>query len=78
MNLTYLRQWAEPDGDNDQLFGVRMEVQSLIRAYERDQEKLGRYQTALDLIACPARPDGTYNRDRRACELLAKQALNNE
>lgn len=32
-------------------------------------------QSALDLIASPARPDGTYNRDRRACELLARETL---
>lgn len=32
-------------------------------------------QSALQLIASPARADGTYNRDRRACELLAREAL---
>lgn len=32
-------------------------------------------QSALQLIASPVRPDGTYNRDRRACELLAREAL---
>lgn len=30
---------------------------------------------ALTRIATPVRPDGTYNLDRRACELLAKDAL---
>lgn len=30
---------------------------------------------ALELISSPERPDGTYNRDRRACELLAKEAI---
>lgn len=34
-----------------------------------------RLREALELIAAPMRPDGTYNRDRRACELLAKEAL---
>ena len=32
-------------------------------------------EAALELIAAPARPDGTYNRDRRACEQLAREAL---
>lgn len=32
-------------------------------------------RSALQLIAAPVRPDGTYNRDRRACELVAAQAL---
>lgn len=31
--------------------------------------------SALELIATPPRPDGTYNRSRQACELLAKQTL---
>lgn len=38
-------------------------------------EALHAAQSALDLIAAPARADGTYNRDRRACELLAREAL---
>lgn len=32
-------------------------------------------QAALELISAPVRPDGTYNRDRHACELLARGAL---
>lgn len=31
--------------------------------------------SALQLIAQSIRPDGTYNRDRKACELLAKETL---
>ena len=30
---------------------------------------------ALDLIAAPPRPDGTYNRCREACEQVAKKAI---
>lgn len=75
MNLAYLKQWAEPDGDSDQLFTLRMEVQSLIRAYEKGETRLANHRAALELIATPMRPDGTYNRDRRACELLAKETL---
>lgn len=30
---------------------------------------------ALELIAAPMRPDGTWNRDREACRLLAAEAL---
>lgn len=36
---------------------------------------LGEAQSALELIAAPARPDGTFNRDRRACGSLAREAL---
>lgn len=31
--------------------------------------------SALELIAQSVRPDGTYNRDRKACELLARETL---
>ena len=30
---------------------------------------------ALMLIAAPMRPDGTWNRDRKACQELAREAL---
>ena len=38
-------------------------------------EESSRYKAALELIAAPKRPDGTYNRCREACEQLAKEAL---
>lgn len=34
-----------------------------------------RLRAALAMIATPRRPDGTYNRDRAACEALARAAL---
>jgi hypothetical protein len=34
-------------------------------------------EAALELIAVGKRPDGTYNRCREACELVAKEALRN-
>ncbi len=33
-------------------------------------------RAALELIACPMRPDGSYNRDRAACGTLAREAFN--
>jgi len=38
-------------------------------------EALATAQSALQLVATPVRPDGTYNYDRRACEKLAGKAL---
>lgn len=38
-------------------------------------EIAGKLATALELIAAGERPDGTYNRSRKACEVLAKHAL---
>ena len=34
-----------------------------------------RFEGALELIAAPRRPDGTYNRSREACEELARKVL---
>lgn len=36
-----------------------------------------RFRDALMLIAAPQRPDGTWNRERAACQKLALDALNN-
>lgn len=36
---------------------------------------LAEAQATLELIACPVRPDGTYNRGREACEALARDTL---
>ena len=38
-------------------------------------EIAGKLAAALELIAAGERPDGTYNRSRKACEVLAKHAL---
>jgi|GEM_PF-1493303 len=45
---------------------------------ERDDARadVARLRAALELIASPMRPDGTYNRDRAACGTLASEALN--
>lgn len=37
--------------------------------------KLAEYESALNLVAAPKRPDGTFNRDREACQKLAADAL---
>jgi hypothetical protein len=37
--------------------------------------EIARLREALELIASPKQPDGTYNRSREACEQLAKEAL---
>ena len=50
-------------------------------AYTEYQESLelfkvvSRLENALQLIATPMRPDGTWNRDREACRQLAQDAL---
>jgi hypothetical protein len=44
------------------------DVDSLVAENERLRQ-------ALELIAAPKKPDGTYNRDRETCEQVAKAAL---
>lgn len=39
------------------------------------EQALAEAVAALELIAMPARPDGTYNRGREACEQLARSTL---
>jgi len=38
-------------------------------------ERIGQLEVALETIATPMRPDGTWNRDREACRQLAQDAL---
>lgn len=51
-----------------QLMHLNCNLSEVTSEYER-------YRRALEQIAAPKRPDGTYNRCREACELLARQAL---
>ncbi len=51
------------------------EVGALKTENERLNNALEVAAYTLGLIASPMRPDGTYNRDRRACEQLARDAL---
>jgi len=37
--------------------------------------EIERLRSALELIAAPQRPDGTWNRDREECRRLACEAL---
>ena len=39
-------------------------------------QDITRMHSALELIAAPMRPDGTFNRDRAACGSIAREALN--
>jgi hypothetical protein len=41
----------------------------------REREQLATLRAALELIATPIRPDGTWNRDRASCQTLALIAL---
>ena len=54
------------------------EIAEKYRRVSELQTEVARLRQALELIACPKRPDGTYNRGREACELLAKDALKAE
>lgn len=38
-------------------------------------DEIERLRAALEIIASPMRPDGTWNRDREACQQLAEKVL---
>lgn len=59
----------------DEIDRLRAELELCCELKRDYQERAARAYEALEIIATPARPDGTYNRDRRACELLARDAL---
>ena len=42
---------------------------------EQLEIQLAKAESALVLIATPMRPDGTWNRDREACRVLAAETL---
>jgi hypothetical protein len=47
-----------------------------VRSYtKRLEDRLAQAQSALELIASPKRPDGTWNRDREACRDLAAKTI---
>lgn len=49
--------------------GCAQETEALLR------DKLSACFAALDLIASPMRPDGTHNRDREACGVIAREVI---
>jgi len=54
---------------------MEKEIPELRRALEKALAERDRLRAALDLIAVPMRPDGTYNRDRGTCGSIARGAL---
>ena len=59
-------------GDESWLNGcAQCEVERLRAALLATMEM----RSALELIAAPPRPDGTWNRDREACRQMAVEAL---
>lgn len=53
------------------------EVSQEIWDYMKDLEiKNSKYEEILSLIAAPMRPDGTWNREREACQKIAEDILN--
>jgi hypothetical protein len=78
--IIYERPLSEP------LWKYMIENQRVSIVYEEGQKR-GKYintvsqgmtailESALQLIAVDKRPDGSWNRDREACAILAKEAL---
>jgi len=39
-DFQYLAQWAEPDGDNDELGNIRLDIRTLLSEYRKSKKKL--------------------------------------
>lgn len=70
-----LREGVEWDESGPQtLLAERVMGQAADRIQQLEQ-RIAKAESALELIATPKRPDGTWNRDREACRVLAAEAL---
>lgn len=63
---------------NSKVESLEEELDATLMALHDVRQECIQYSLVLDLIACPPRSDGTYNRDRKACEQLAKEVLGNK
>ena len=59
--------------DANERFGVR-QGWWMDRMFDLEHQR-DKLRAALELIATPRRPDGTWNRDREACRQIAAEAL---
>lgn len=61
---------------------IRYHLRAIFKSPESNLEKLEallEYRTrALERIAVPPRPDGTYNLSREACQQIAQDALEHQ
>jgi hypothetical protein len=58
-----------------ELAASKAEVERLRKQLDELHNEVAKLCKALELIAAPKRPDGTYNRCREVCEVLAREAL---
>lgn len=59
------------DGGKIRIYGSRADVDLIVESVNEN----ARLREALELIAAPMRPDGSWNRDRQACAELARGVL---
>ena len=71
------RKWqGNPAAQRAGLFArAADEIERLYANIVAERERSAKMRVALELIAAPVRPDGSWNRDREACRLLAAEAL---
>lgn len=63
--------------DQDECLCIPLSLQIKQLTAERDCwiDTANMFKEALELIAASRRPDGTYNRCREACEIIARETL---
>lgn len=71
------RNWVHSPGDTPRIVGYKPDPDCAEAAdsLKAQAEKIRVLREALELIAAPMRPCGTWNRDRLACQQLAVKAL---
>lgn len=55
--------------------GLQQRVDDLEEGTYELNVRLERCRRALERVAAPARPDGTFNHDRESCRQIAQSAL---
>lgn len=80
-NLKQFQEIAESIVANRRDADIELDVQkldiveALKEAYTLGELQASKAVEVLRLVAAPKRADGTYNRDREACEQLAREVL---
>jgi len=69
---------AELKYQTDNSANLQASIEVLHGRIRELEAEIASLRAALELIACPMRPDGTWNRDREACRQLAEKVLRDD
>ena len=70
--------WALLNDQRHQIAKLEKEKREAVKVlqnYDKLWKERDQARAALEIIATPMRPDGTYNHSRESCEIIAREAL---